>query len=86
MLRILILAASTGGGHIKASRAIESNIRQNMEDAEVQIVDVLKCINMLLDKTVCDGYRFWQKYAENVRKNLSENERRRKAFQCGAEA
>ena len=61
MLRILILAASTGGGHIKASRAIESNIRQNMEDAEVQIVDVLKCINMLLDKTVCDGYRFLAK-------------------------
>lgn len=60
-LRILILAASTGGGHIKASHAIESYLRQNMQDAEVEIIDTLKCIHTLLDKTVCDGYKFLAK-------------------------
>lgn len=65
-VRILILAASTGGGHMKASRAIEADIRQNMPDAEIEILDTLKCIHTLLDKTVCDGYKFLAKNSPRV--------------------
>ena len=57
-MKILILSAATGGGHLRASRAIEKYIRENSEETEVAVVDALKSINVVLDKTVCDGYHF----------------------------
>lgn len=57
-MKILILSAATGGGHLRASRAIEQYIRENSTGNEVAVVDALKSINTVLDKTVCDGYHF----------------------------
>ena len=57
-MKILILSAATGGGHLRASHAIETYIMENSSGNEVAVVDALKSINSVLDKTVCDGYHF----------------------------
>jgi len=57
-MKILILSAATGGGHLRASHAIENYIRENSEGNEVVLVDAIKYIGVVLDKTVCDGYHF----------------------------
>ena len=54
--RILILSASTGGGHMRASSALKSYITDNYENAVVDIVDTLAYINPILNKTVTEGY------------------------------
>lgn len=57
---IMLLTAATGGGHLRASAAVEQYIRDNT-GYEVVTVDFLKAINRFLDKTVCDSYRFMAK-------------------------
>lgn len=57
-MKILILSAATGGGHLRASHAIQKYIAENSTGNEVVVVDALKSINAVLDKTVCEGYHF----------------------------
>ena len=57
-MKILILTAATGGGHIRAAVAIEKHLKDNCPGVEVQVADALKTISSVLDKTVCDGYHF----------------------------
>ncbi len=57
-MKILILSAATGGGHLRASHAIEKYIMENSEGNEVSVIDALKSINYVLDQTVCEGYHF----------------------------
>ncbi len=57
-MKILILSAATGGGHLRASHAIEKYIAENSTGNEVVVIDALKSINLVLDKTVCEGYHF----------------------------
>lgn len=57
-MKILILSAATGGGHLRASHAIEKYIQDNSIGNEVVVIDTLKTINTVLDKTVCEGYHF----------------------------
>jgi processive 1,2-diacylglycerol beta-glucosyltransferase len=65
-VKILILTAATGGGHLRASRAIQTYIAEHSADSEVVVADALKSISSVLDKTVCDGYRFLATKAPNV--------------------
>ncbi len=55
-MNILILTAATGGGHVRASRAICSYIENADPDSRAEMVDALKSISGVLDKTVCNGY------------------------------
>lgn len=57
-MKILILTAATGGGHIRAAVAIEKHLKDNCPGVEVRVADALKTISSVLDKTVCDGYHF----------------------------
>lgn len=57
-MKIMILTAATGGGHIRASRAIQAYISEHAAGSEVVVIDALKSISNILDKTVCDGYHF----------------------------
>lgn len=57
-MRILILSAATGGGHMRAAHALEEAIRKKSPETEVRVVDFLKEISPILDKTICDGYHF----------------------------
>lgn len=56
-MKIMLLTAATGGGHLRASAAVEQYIRDNT-DYDVVTVDALKAVGRFLDKTVCDSYRF----------------------------
>lgn len=60
-MRILILSASTGGGHMKASAAIKAHILSKDKNAIVEISDTLKYISPILDKTISDGYEYLAK-------------------------
>ena len=59
-MKILILTAATGGGHLRASSALKSYILETQDDCEVEIVDTLKYISPLLDKTVTEAMKPWQ--------------------------
>lgn len=64
-MKILLLTAATGGGHIRAANAVEEYIRENT-GWNVKTVDCLKAVGRLLDKTVCDSYLFMAKKAPLV--------------------
>ena len=55
-MNILIMSASTGGGHKRAAAALEEKIKSISPDATVNVVDGLKAIGKVYDKTVCKGY------------------------------
>lgn len=57
-MKVLILSATTGGGHMRASSALKSYIMENSNDAIVEIVDTFEFISPLLNKTVTDGYLY----------------------------
>lgn len=61
-MKIMLLTAATGGGHIRTANAIEQYIRDNTS-YDVTTVDTLKAVGRLLDKTVCDSYLFMAKKA-----------------------
>ena len=63
-MKIMILTAATGGGHIRAARAVETYISENTEFT-AKTFDTFKCINSVLDKTICDGYLFLAKKTPN---------------------
>lgn len=57
-MNILILSASTGGGHMIASKAIEEYIIGNEADVKVSLVDTIEYINPIINKLVTRGYIF----------------------------
>lgn len=59
-MKIMLLTAATGGGHLRAAHAVEQYIRDNTE-YEVVTIDALKAVGRFLDKTVCDSYLFMAK-------------------------
>lgn len=59
-MKILVLGAATGGGHLRAAHAIEETIRQNT-DEEVVNLDALKAIGKLFDRVICGSYLFMAK-------------------------
>lgn len=60
-MRVLILSASTGGGHKQASAAMKKTIEEKDGTAVVKIIDALECVSHLFNKTVSDGYIFMAK-------------------------
>ena len=65
-MRIIILSASTGGGHMRASLALKSHILNNDHNAVVEIVDTLKYISPILNKTVTEGYEYLAKKTPKI--------------------
>ena len=57
-MKILIFTASTGGGHKRAAAALDAKIKALDANNEVKVVDALKAIGKVYDKTVCGGYHF----------------------------
>ena len=55
-MKILIFSASTGGGHKRAAAALEEKIRSISPSSTVNVVDGLRSIGKVYDKTVCKGY------------------------------
>lgn len=65
-MKVLILTASTGGGHKKASSALEKYIREKDPCAAVKTVDALKTVGKAFDKMISGGYVFLAKHAPRV--------------------
>lgn len=55
-MNILILSASTGGGHMKASEALRDYIVENEPDTKVKLVDTIEYISPIINKIVTYGY------------------------------
>ena len=60
-MNVLILTASTGGGHIRASNALKNYFKEKDKAINVNVVDTFKYINPLLNKTVTNGYLYLAK-------------------------
>lgn len=59
MKKVLIMSASTGGGHNRAAKAIQEELELktiNGEEIECKIIDSLKLINNFTDKLISRGY------------------------------
>ncbi len=69
-MNILILSASTGGGHLKASKALESYILENEPNSKIKVVDTLEYINHIVNKLVTKGYIILAKYLNPLYKIL----------------
>lgn len=57
--KVLIMSASTGGGHNRAARAIKEELENktiNNESIECEIIDSLKLVNNTMDKVISRGY------------------------------
>lgn len=57
--KVLIMSASTGGGHNRAARAIKEELESRTVDnmyIECEIVDSLKLVNNTMDKVISRGY------------------------------
>ena len=65
-LKILILTAATGGGHLRAAHTLQTYIQENTQGNEVVVADTLKEVSAILDKTCCDGYRFMARRTPRV--------------------
>lgn len=63
-MKIMILTAATGGGHLRAANALETYINSNTAYS-AKTFDTFKCISSILDKTICDGYLFLAKKTPN---------------------
>ena len=55
-MNILILSASTGGGHMRASKAIEGYMTQQNKDINVKIESILKDITMTTNKVITSPF------------------------------
>ncbi|BED92470.1 MAG: galactosyldiacylglycerol synthase [Candidatus Paraimprobicoccus trichonymphae] len=55
-MKVIILSASTGGGHMKVSNTIKTFFEKN--DVSAYAVDTLEYVNHILNKTVTEGYRY----------------------------
>ena len=57
--KVLIMSASTGGGHNRAARAIKEELENKTidnEPIECEIIDSLKLVNNTMDKIISRGY------------------------------
>jgi processive 1,2-diacylglycerol beta-glucosyltransferase len=79
-MKILILSASTGGGHMSAAHAIKSYVLNYDPDAKAEVVDALKYISPILDKTLSDGYLYLAKLAPQILASIYKHANKGSSF------
>ena len=55
-MRVLILSATTGGGHMRAANALKDYILSKSPESEILISDTLQYVSPFLNKAVTEGY------------------------------
>ena len=55
-MKVLLLAATTGGGHMRAANALKEYILSRDSDAIVKIYDTIQYVSPLFNKAVTNGY------------------------------
>lgn len=69
-MNILILSVTAGFGHIATAQAVHDALKER--GANVDILDTLKYISTILDKTVSEGYMLSTKFAPKAYRVLYE--------------
>lgn len=67
-VKAIILSASTGSGHMSAARAINEYLMES--GAQSEVIDTLKYISPILNKTVTEFYDFIAKYHPKIWKMM----------------
>lgn len=65
MKKVLIMTASTGGGHNRAAKAIVEEIEKRTyhdEEIKCKVIDSFKLVNQTVDKVISEGYEMSAKY------------------------
>lgn len=62
-MKVLIFYASYGGGHLNAAKSIESCIRSNYKEIDVELIDCMKYVNKTIEKVTTAAYREMAKKA-----------------------
>ena len=65
-MKLLILSATTGGGHMRAANALKEYILSRDENAEIKIYDTINYVSPLLNKAVNKGYVYMAKNAPKL--------------------
>lgn len=60
-MRVLILSATTGGGHMRAAQALKECVMRHEPDSQIMIIDAIQYISPILNKTVAGGYVYMAK-------------------------
>ncbi len=60
-MKLLVLSATTGGGHMRAAQALKECVMCHEPDSEVMIIDAIQYISPILNKTVAGGYVYMAK-------------------------
>lgn len=55
-MRVLLLSATTGGGHMRAAQALRDHIMSKDPDSVVEIYDTIQYVSPMLNKAVTNGY------------------------------
>ena len=55
-MRVLLLSATTGGGHMRAAQALKEYIMSKDPDSVVEIYDTIQYVSPMLNKAVTNGY------------------------------
>lgn len=56
-MKVLILSASTGGGHMSAANALKGLIESKDENSVAEVVDCIEYVSRYLNATVSEGYK-----------------------------
>lgn len=79
-MRIIILSATTGGGHMRAANAIKNYLCDLNDD--VIVLDTLEYISPILNRTITEGYEYLAKRRPNIYKVMYETANKRKIMQA----
>ena len=60
-MRVLLLAATIGGGHMRAATALKEYILQQDPSSVVKIYDTIQYVSPLLNKAVTGSYEYMAK-------------------------
>lgn len=63
MKKILIFYASYGGGHLSAAKSIETCLKNNYQDIDIELIDCMKYVNKTIEKVSTAAYRGMAKKA-----------------------
>ena len=57
MKKILIFYASYGGGHLTAAKSIETYLKENYSDLEIELIDCMKYVSKAIEKVTTTAYK-----------------------------
>ena len=80
IVKIIILSATTGGGHMRAANAIKDYLQSFAN--EVLVLDTIEYINPLLNKTITEGYEYLAKKQPNIYKVLYDTANKKSIMQA----